>query len=71
MEEAGALALVGSREKGVRTVFDFTSDNDQVFVDRIQIQQVLTNLMRNAIEAMKHTENKEIRVSVRSDKMDC
>ncbi|RKE83322.1 two-component system sensor kinase FixL [Rhizobium sp. AG855] len=70
VEEAGALALVGSRDKGVRTVFDFTSDNDQVFVDRIQIQQVLTNLMRNAIEAMKQTENKEIRVSVRSDKMD-
>ncbi|MFN4205245.1 MAG: PAS domain S-box protein [Agrobacterium albertimagni] len=69
VEEAGALALVGSREKGVRTVFDFTSDNDQVFVDRIQIQQVLTNLMRNAIEAMKHTEKKEISVSVCSDKM--
>lgn len=69
VEEAGALALVGSREKGVRTVFNFTSDNDQVFVDRIQIQQVLTNLMRNAIEAMKQTEKKEIRVSVRSDKM--
>lgn len=69
VEEAGALALVGSREKGVRTVFDFTSDNDQVFVDRIQIQQVLTNLMRNAIEAMKQTEKKEIRVSVCSDKM--
>ncbi|MDR7030803.1 PAS domain S-box protein [Rhizobium rosettiformans] len=69
VEEAGALALVGSREKGVRTVFDFTSDNDQVFVDRIQIQQVLTNLLRNAIEAMKQTEKKEIRVSVCSDKM--
>lgn len=69
VEEAGALALVGSRERGVRTVFDFTSDNDQVFVDRIQIQQVLTNLMRNAIEAMKQTEKKEIRVSVCSDKM--
>ncbi|TPP04251.1 PAS domain-containing sensor histidine kinase [Rhizobium glycinendophyticum] len=67
IEEAGALALVGSREKGVRTVFDFTSDNDQVFVDRIQIQQVLTNLMRNAIEAMKQTANKEIRISVRPD----
>lgn len=69
VEEAGALALVGSREKGVRTVFNFTADNDRVFVDRIQIQQVLTNLMRNAIEAMKQTEKKEIRVSVCSDKM--
>ncbi|MBD9499081.1 PAS domain S-box protein, partial [Ensifer sp. ENS01] len=28
VEEAGALALVGSREKGVRTVFDFESGAD-------------------------------------------
>ncbi len=53
VEEAGALALAGSREKGVRTVFDFRPGADFVFVDRIQIQQVLTNLMRNAIEAMQ------------------
>lgn len=53
VEEAGALALAGSREKGVRTVFDFRPGADCVFVDRIQIQQVLTNLMRNAIEAMQ------------------
>jgi two-component system, LuxR family, sensor kinase FixL len=64
VEEAGALALVGSREKGVRTIFNFAPGDDRVLVDRIQIQQVLTNLMRNAIEAMKETAAKEIRVSV-------
>jgi two-component system sensor kinase FixL len=65
IEEAGALALVGSREKGVRTVFDFASDADRVMVDRIQIQQVLTNLMRNAVEAMKDAPKKELMVSIR------
>lgn len=65
VEEAGALALVGSREKGVRTVFDFESGADQVLVDRIQIQQVLTNLMRNAVEAMKNTPKKELLVTIR------
>lgn len=64
VEEAGALALMGSREKGVRTVFNFAPGNDRVLADRIQIQQVLTNLMRNAMEAMKETPAKEIRVSV-------
>jgi two-component system sensor kinase FixL len=64
VEEAGALALVGSREKGVRTIFNFAPGDDRVLVDRIQIQQVLTNLMRNAIEAMKETAAKEIRVTV-------
>ncbi|MBB4063723.1 PAS domain S-box protein, partial [Gellertiella hungarica] len=42
VEEAGALALAGSREKGVRTIFDFQPGAEYVLVDRIQIQQVLT-----------------------------
>ena len=60
VEEAGALALAGSREKGVRAVFDFQPGADIVFVDRIQIQQVLTNLMRNAIEAMQTSPRREL-----------
>jgi two-component system sensor kinase FixL len=64
VEEAGALALVGSREKGVRTVFEFASGADTVMVDGIQIQQVLTNLMRNSVEAMKDTFRKELRVEI-------
>jgi two-component system sensor kinase FixL len=31
-----------------------------VLVDRVQIQQVLTNLMRNAIEAMRDSPKKEL-----------
>lgn len=70
VEEAAALALVGSREKGVRTVFDFPSGADLVMVDRIQIQQVLTNLMRNGIEAMKDASRRELRVSIRRSSVD-
>jgi two-component system sensor kinase FixL len=64
VEEAAALALVGSKEKGVRTLFDFPSGEDRVMVDRIQIQQVLTNLMRNGIEAMKDSPKRELRVGI-------
>jgi len=60
VEEAGALALVGSRERGIRTEFEFSADDAAVLVDRIQIQQVLTNLMRNAIEAMRDTSRREL-----------
>jgi two-component system sensor kinase FixL len=38
IEEAGALALVGSREQDVRSVFDFAADTGDVLVDRIQMQ---------------------------------
>lgn len=60
IEQAGALALVGSREQGVRTVFDFGQGAEMVRTDRVQIQQVLINLMRNALEAMKESEKKEL-----------
>lgn len=66
VEEAGALALVGSREAGVRTVFEFEADARLVMVDRVQIQQVLINLMRNAIEAMRDSEVKELLVRISS-----
>ena len=50
--EANALALVGTREHGIDVQINLDHEGDAVFVDRIQIQQVLFNLIRNAIEAM-------------------
>ena len=50
--EANALALVGSREHGIDVQVDLGTHHDQVFVDRIQIQQVLVNLIRNAVDAV-------------------
>src|SRR3954469_10813340 len=51
--EASVLALVGSREKGIVSRFDYDPAATPVLADRVQIQQVLINLMRNAIEAME------------------
>jgi two-component system sensor kinase FixL len=62
VEEASALALMGSRDSGVRSVFEFAPDAGMVLVDRVQIQQVLINLMRNAIEAMEHSPVKSLSV---------
>ncbi|MGE5564153.1 MAG: PAS domain S-box protein [Bacillota bacterium] len=52
VSEANALALVGSREHGIDVQMALDPAADKVFVDRIQIQQVLVNLIRNAIDAM-------------------
>jgi two-component system sensor kinase FixL len=67
IEEAGALALVGSRERGIKSVFDFSQDAGMVLVDRVQIQQVIINLMRNAMEAMRDSLRKELTVRTRTE----
>jgi len=63
VEEASALALVGVKDKGVRVRFDFDLKAEFVLADKVQIQQVLLNLMRNAIEAMEDCEKRELVVS--------
>jgi two-component system sensor kinase FixL len=63
IEEASALALVGAKDKGVRVRFDFDSRSDFVLADKVQIQQVLLNLMRNAIDAMEGGERRELAIS--------
>lgn len=52
IEDASTLALVGAREHGILVTFRLDPTADLVLADRIQIQQVLVNLMRNAIEVM-------------------
>jgi two-component system sensor kinase FixL len=63
IQEASALALVGSREKGISAQFDFAPEASPVLVDRVQIQQVLINLMRNAMEAMDGRPERRITVA--------
>ena len=52
VDEASALALNGSNATGVSVHFQFDPNASLALVNPIQIQQVLTNLIRNAIEAM-------------------
>lgn len=52
VSEASALALVGAGEHGLEVDVQLDPSADRVLVDRIQLQQVLLNLIRNAIEAM-------------------
>jgi two-component system, LuxR family, sensor kinase FixL len=53
--EASALALTGTGTSGLDFNLRLDPGADKVLVDRIQIQQVLLNLIRNAVEAMQRS----------------
>jgi two-component system, LuxR family, sensor kinase FixL len=55
VEDASTLALIGAKEAGVTVSFRLDPKADQVLADRIQVQQVLVNLIRNAIDVLAET----------------
>lgn len=66
VEEALALALVGARPRGVRISLELDQALPPVLVDHVQIQQVVLNLVRNAVEAMDQVERRELTVGTRA-----
>ena len=64
---ADAIALQGTISSRCQLHTDIERDLPDIEVDRIQIQQVLVNLMRNAIEAMEHAPKRELWLSARRD----
>ncbi|MBS0274715.1 MAG: PAS domain S-box protein [Proteobacteria bacterium] len=63
LQEAIALGFVGSMEEGVKLVLDLAGDLPPVQVDKVQIQQVIVNLIRNATEAMRDSPVRELVIS--------
>jgi two-component system sensor kinase FixL len=62
IEEVAALALVGAKSGGVTTRLLLRSDLPPILVDKVQIQQVLLNLIRNALEAMESSRERILTV---------
>lgn len=67
INEANALALLGTGEHGIHVEVRLDPKANRVLVDRIQIQQVLLNLIRNAIEAMVDSPVRTLRIETRCD----
>jgi len=52
VEEASALALLGAKDANIRVAIRLDPAVDRILADRVQIQQVLLNLIRNSVDAM-------------------
>ena len=67
INEAAAFGLMGAIENAIETRFDIDHDAADVLVDKIQIQQVLVNLIRNAAEAMSASDERILTVRTEPD----
>jgi two-component system sensor kinase FixL len=67
VEESLALGLVGVAYANVALRTTLAAGLPPVFIDRVQIQQVMINLLRNAVEAMQTSPIRELSVSTSMD----
>ncbi len=63
VDEAVRLSLASAHEHGIRVFVALDPASEMVLVDRVQIQQVLVNLLRNAAEVLTDRDVREITVS--------
>jgi two-component system sensor kinase FixL len=66
LQDASALALVGAREHGIDIRFAIDPGAGLVLADKVQVQQVVLNLIRNAMDAMEESPRRELRIEARA-----
>ncbi|MGZ5896053.1 MAG: two-component system sensor histidine kinase NtrB [Rhizomicrobium sp.] len=64
IDEAIRLGQINAAERGIKLRVLFEQDLPNVSIDRVQIQQVLINLMKNAAEAMERSDRRELTVTI-------
>jgi C4-dicarboxylate-specific signal transduction histidine kinase len=60
------LTLATAKNANVQMILNLNAESDRVLIDKIQITQVLVNLIRNAIEAMHASSVRELTISTSS-----
>ena len=63
VEETCRLATLGTAADGIDLALSLADDLPPVLIDQIQIQQVVLNLVRNSIDALKDVETPSITVA--------
>ncbi len=68
IRDAVELVLVGTGHFNLRVSFNLDPAARFILADRIQVQQVLVNLLRNAVQALKLVEPDERQITITSEK---
>lgn len=70
LRDAVALVFVGQKQLDVSVRYDLDPGAVLMFADRVQVQQVLVNLLRNASEAMRCAATEDMSILVQSKVID-
>jgi two-component system, LuxR family, sensor kinase FixL len=70
IQDAYDATNIGAKERQIRVTLQLDAKEDEVLADKIQIEQVLVNLIRNAKEAMEAAQRRELVVSTSSNQTD-
>jgi two-component system sensor kinase FixL len=65
VEEAGGLAAVGAKVDAIKVSFNLAKDLPAIRLDKVQIQQVVVNLVRNAVDALQEATRRELTIETR------
>ncbi len=69
IRDAVDLVLVGTGQFHIRVHYELAADAPFMFADRIQVQQVLVNLLRNSMEALRTSGTQERVITISSHKL--
>ncbi|MBS1188395.1 MAG: sensor signal transduction histidine kinase [Rhodocyclaceae bacterium] len=70
VEETRAFADIEARKNGVQILTDIPEHLPRILVDRIMIEQVLLNLLKNGIEAMQDIAAERRRLTISAERID-
>lgn len=68
VEDAAALALLDAKAEEIKYELRLSDNLPPVSIDRIQVQQVVLNLVRNAVEAMAGSDRRELTIQTSLDR---
>ncbi len=63
IQEAVSLASVSSADPNVRLIAALEPNLPSVLIDKVQVQQVIVNLVRNSVEAMQAVARRELKIT--------
>lgn len=67
IDESTALAFIGMKERNIDVAFERGDGLPPVTIDKVQIQQVVINLIRNAVDAMDGVKHRKLSLTTARD----